>query len=57
MKLTNNDKSFKVDRSYLLEIVSKARRAFESSKPEQKSKILKNNIRPIKRPQLYLLKS
>lgn len=44
MELTNNDKSFKVDRSYLLELASKARRVFESSKPEQKSNILENNI-------------
>ena len=41
MELTNNDKSFEVDRSYLLELASKARRIFESSKPEQKNKILK----------------
>lgn len=41
MNLTNNDKSFEVDRSYLLELASKARKIFESSKPEQKNKILK----------------
>lgn len=34
MKLTNNDKSFDVGRSYLLELASKARTIFESSKPE-----------------------
>ncbi len=41
MELTNNDKSFDVSRSYLLELASKARTIFESSKPEQKNKILK----------------
>ena len=41
MKLTNNDKSFEADRSYLLEPVSKTQRIFGSSKPEQKNKILK----------------
>lgn len=41
MNLTNNDKSFEVDRSYLLKLASKARKIFESSKPEQKNKILK----------------
>ena len=44
MSLTNNDKSFEIDRSYLLELASKARKIFESSKPEQKNKILENNI-------------
>lgn len=39
--LTNNDKSFDVSRSYLLELASKARTIFENSKPEQKNKILK----------------
>ena len=39
--LTNNDKNFDVSRSYLLELASKARTIFESSKPEQKNKILK----------------
>ena len=41
MSLTNNDKSFEIDRSYLLELASKTRRIFESSKPEKKNKILK----------------
>lgn len=41
MNLTNNDKSFEVDYSYLLELVSKVRKIFESSKPEQKNKIVK----------------
>ncbi len=41
MELTNNDKSFDVSRSYLLELASKARTIFESSKQEQKNKILK----------------
>lgn len=41
MKLTNNDKSFEADRSYLLEPASKTQRIFGSSKPEQKNKILK----------------
>lgn len=53
MEPTNNDKSFKVDRSYMLELASKARRIFESSKAEQKSKILKNNIHPIKKDLNY----
>lgn len=29
MEPTNNDKSFKVDRSYMLELASKTRRIFE----------------------------
>ena len=41
IELTNNDKSFDVSRSYLLELASKARAIFESSKPEQRNKILK----------------
>ena len=41
IELTNNDKSFDVSRSYLLELASKARTIFESSKPEQKNKTLK----------------
>lgn len=41
MELTNNDRSFDVSRSYLLELASKARVLFENSKPEQKNKILK----------------
>ena len=41
INLTNNDKSFDVGRSYLLELASKARTIFENSKPEQKNKILK----------------
>ena len=41
IELTNNDKSFDISRSYLLELASKARTIFESSKPEQKNKILK----------------
>ncbi len=41
IELTNNDKSFDVSRSYLLELASKARTIFENSKPEQKNKILK----------------
>lgn len=40
-QLTNNDKSFEADRSYLLELASKTRRIFGSSKPEKKNKILK----------------
>ena len=39
--LTNNDESFDVSRSYLLELASKTRTIFENSKPEQKNKILK----------------
>ena len=41
MSLTNNDKSFEIDRSYLLELASKTRRIFGSSKQEKKNKILK----------------
>lgn len=41
IELTNNDKSFDMNRSYLLELASRARKIFESSKPEQKNKILK----------------
>ncbi len=41
MKLTDNDKSFEIDRSYLLELDSRVRIIFKSSKPEQKNKILK----------------
>ena len=39
--LTNNDKSFDLSRSYLLELAAKARTIFENSKPEQQNKILK----------------
>ncbi|MCR4752864.1 MAG: hypothetical protein K5837_00380 [Candidatus Saccharibacteria bacterium] len=41
MELTNNDKSFDISRSCLLELASKARTIFENSKPEQQNKILK----------------
>ena len=41
INLSNNDKSFDVSRSYLLELASKAHTIFENSKPEQKNKILK----------------
>ena len=38
---TNDGKSFKVDCFCLLKLASRVRKLFESSKPEQKNKILK----------------
>ena len=40
VQLTNNDKSFAVDSSYLLNLAKIAGKLFKSSKPELKSKIL-----------------
>ena len=59
VQLTNNDKSFIVDCSYLLKLANRARQLFESSKPEQKNRILKLLLSNLeikeKRLQPYLL--
>lgn len=36
MELTNNDKSFEADRSYLLELASKTRRIFKKFETREK---------------------
>lgn len=41
VQLTNNDKSFNIDASYLLKLAQNVKRIFESSKPAQKNKILR----------------
>jgi hypothetical protein len=60
VEYTNNDKSFVVTSSYLLQLASKAKEVFESSQPEKKNKILKmllaNCQNNQKRLQLNLLK-
>ena len=60
VEYTNNDKSFEVTASYLLELASKAKMLFESSQPKQKNKILRmllaNPTLKGERLQLYLLK-
>lgn len=60
VEYTNNDTSFEVTASYLLELASKAKTIFESSQPEQKNRILSmllaNPTLKAKRLQLNLLK-
>jgi len=60
VEYTNNDKSFVVTSSYLLQLASKAQEVFESSQPEKKNKILKMLLANCqinqKRLQLNLLK-
>lgn len=60
VEYTNNDKSFVVTSSYLLQLASKAKDVFESSQPAKKNKILKMLLANCqineKRLQLHLLK-
>lgn len=60
VEYTNNDKSFIVTSSYLLQLASKANKVFESSQPDKKNKILKMLLANCqinqKRLQLNLLK-
>ena len=60
VEYTNNDKSFIVTSSYLLELSSKAKRVFDGSQPAKKNKILKMLLANCKinqkRLQLNLLK-
>ena len=60
VEYTNNDKSFVVTSSYLLQLASKAQEVFESSQPEKKNKILKMLLANCqinqKRLQLHMLK-
>lgn len=41
VEYTNNDKSFIVTSSYLLQLASRAKEVFESSQPDKKNKILR----------------
>lgn len=60
VEYTNNDKSFIVTSSYLLQLASRAKEVFESSQPEKKNKILRILLANCqineKRLQLNLLK-
>ena len=60
VEYTNNDKSFVVTSSYLLQLASRAKEVFESSQPEKKNKILRMLLANCqineKRLQLNLLK-
>lgn len=60
VEYTNNDKSFVVTSSYLLQLASRAKEVFESSQPDKKNKILKMLLANCqinqKRLQLNLLK-
>ena len=57
---TNNDKRFVVTAEYLLSLASNAKELFESSQPQQKSKILRLLLANLtlnqKKLQLHLLK-
>ena len=60
VEYTNNDKSFIVTSSYLLQLASRAKEVFESSQPDKKNKILRMLLANCqineKRLQLNLLK-
>ena len=59
VQLTNNDKSFNIDATYLLKLAQNAKKIFENSKPAQKNKILRLLISNLelnqKRLQFHLL--